>query len=280
MYASTLPASLEALERVPTPPQASDIKLLVLGLLPAERRLIEGAVKRSQRRAPRLQLVDPRHSQTADVVIIDAQDAQALDWFARHPHLAAKAAIWIDAQTGPYAHLLAQRPAPWDRLPSMLACALEHHAAVWQSEGWRAAQAMAGDDRARAPVLIIESGAAARGELSQLFRRRGVAVLDVGDLPQALEIIATQPVAWTLVGMRIGAASSAEHNYASCQRIKLAAPRLPVVMLGRTDAACDRARAKEVGAAALIMLPDDVHQLYAVIDQSAAAARVPVIDPL
>jgi len=269
-YAATMPMSLE--ELAPAPKQAV-LKLLVMGLSPDERALIEGTVKLSRRRSPRLQLVDPLHSDAADVVIIDALDARAMAWAELQPHLAAKAAIWLDAQSGPYGHLLARRPAPWSMLPSMLARALEHHASVRQSDGWRAAQALDAEDAAARPVLIVESHAAARAELSQLFKRRGVGVVEAGDLQQALGIVASQAVAWVLTGMQVSASGSGHESYEACHRIKQLAPQLPVVMLGRLDAASDRIRAKMAGAAALIMLPDDVQHLYNIIDQSVADGR-------
>lgn len=273
-YAATMPMSLEELEALA--PKASTqtvLKLLVRGLLPAERSLIEGSVKLSRRRAVRLQLVDPLHSDDADVVLIDARDERAMAWAAGQTDLAAKPVIWLDAQSGPLGHLLARRPAPWSMLPSMLARAIDHHKAVRASEAGRAGQAADTHPAADSPVLIVETNAAARGELSLLFKSRGVDVVEAGDVAQALAILAKQPVAWVLAGMQIGASDSGDASYEACQQIKQSAPNLPLLMLGREGAATDRTRAKCVGAAALIMLPADVQHLYNVIDQSAASAR-------
>lgn len=273
-YAATMPMSLEELESLA--PKASTqtvLKLLVMGLLPAERSLIDGSVKLSRRRSVRLQLVDPLHSDAADVVLIDARDERAMTWAAGQNDLAAKPVIWLDAQSGPLGHLLARRPAPWSMLPSMLARAIDHHKMVRESEAGRAGRAADAAAAADSPVLIVEANAAARGELSLLFKSRGVDVVEAGDVAQALAILAKQPVAWVLAGMQIGASGNGDASYEACQQIKQSLPNLPVLMLGREGAATDRTRAKRVGAAALIMLPADVQYLYNVIGQSAESAR-------
>ena len=262
------PMSLGALGVAVAASMPASLKVLVLGLDAAERWLIEGTVQLSQRRSPRLQLLDPAHSADADVVIIDARDHQAMAWADGQSNLADKPVIWIDRAQGPYGHVFERRPVAWPLLPMMLARALEQHSALWPAD-WPRADALPpspGD-----PVLLVENDPSARAELALLLDSRGVRVVEVADAAAAVEAVATNRFAWVLLGLQSDPPSVGPDGFIACQRIQAAAPSLPVVMLGRQVSAFDRIRAKMIGAAALLTLPFDAVRLYHCIDHTATA---------
>jgi CheY-like chemotaxis protein len=271
-----LPVSLGALGVAVAASMPASLKVLLCGLEPTERQLIEGTVRLSQHRAPRLQLIDPLHSADADVVIVDARDGEAMAWAARQLNLADKPVIWIDAAQGPYGHVFEHRPVAWPLLPMMLARALEQHRALRQT-------IRPPTDALRPsvchPVLVVENDPAARAELSRLLDRRGARVVEVADAAAAIEAVATNRFAWVLLGLQSDPPGEGPAGFSTCQRIQAAAPSLPIVMLGRQVSAFDRIRAKMIGAAALLTLPFDAARLYHCIDRTATIARQPWAGP-
>lgn len=254
----------------PVAAPAASLRFALVGFDIGERLLVEAAVERSQRQSSPLQQLEPRDSAQADVVVIDARDSCALAWARRQPGLALQAAVWVDAAAAPPGHLLASRPAPWATLPVLLAQALRQRAAM------HLAPAMAPPPGpppcAAAPVLVVEHCAAARAELVALMQRRGVAAVAAPDMQSAIDAIAATRFAWVLLGSASALPGLGLASLRACQRLKAAAPALPVVMLGRRANASDRARAQAAGAAALLALPLDADRLYHAIDATAAAA--------
>jgi two-component system, cell cycle response regulator len=126
----------EALLLAPEPPQvparpavgaaAAVLRLLVKGFSPVEHRLLEGTVKLlSQRRAQRIDLVTEQEAASADVVLIDATDAGAMQWAASQPWLPGRAAIWAGAKAARPEHMVVERQVTWPILPALLYRALE-----------------------------------------------------------------------------------------------------------------------------------------------------------
>jgi len=114
------PAPVAPVARVPL------LRLAVMGLKPNELDLLEGVIKVSQRRTPRLHLLSEVHARQADVVIIDARDPAAMAWTHHHPWLARRAVIWIDGGEAAPGHTVLRRPVQWAMLPMLLARAIEH----------------------------------------------------------------------------------------------------------------------------------------------------------
>lgn len=102
------------------------LRFAVMGLTRNERELLEGILKVSQRRVPRLHLLSEVHARQADVVMIDARDAQAMAWAHQHHWLARRPVIWIDGHEAVEGHTLLRRPFQWAMLPMLLARAIEH----------------------------------------------------------------------------------------------------------------------------------------------------------
>lgn len=271
MGLDTLPMALDACAQAS---QGRAVKLLVQGLSDGERQLIESVVRLSQPRTPRLQLIDGARSANADVIIVDALDARAMQWTAGQQDLADKAVLWVDALSGPCGHVLARRPVPWPLLPLMLARALEHHADVRQA-GPSQRQAAAADVTMSGSVLLVESCARARAELVHLMNSRGASAVESADVAQAVKAIARQTFSWVLVGLQSEVSGERRDGFEICRQLTQAAPTVPVLMLGRQVSPFDRLRAQMAGAAALLMLPQDAQQLFNAIDRAAAQGVVP-----
>lgn len=108
------------------PPEAGVLRLVFQGFNPLEHKLIEGIVKLSQRRAPRLMILPVTRALDADVVVVDARDPAAKIWAENYAPLKRKPVIWVDGDRIPAGHTLVRRPVPWTILPMLLARALEH----------------------------------------------------------------------------------------------------------------------------------------------------------
>src|SRR5215208_660897 len=89
------------------------LKLVVKGLKPIERQLLEGLVKVSQRRTPRLEILSSTQATDADVIVVDARDPAAVAWAKRQPWIESRAVIWIDGTEAPAGHTLLRRPVQW-----------------------------------------------------------------------------------------------------------------------------------------------------------------------
>lgn len=96
---------------------APTLKLFVRGLERDERQLLDGLVRVSVRRSPRLEILDERDAGAADVVLIGATDSEAVAWTRRQGWVADKAIIWIGAgePTSP-AQSVIRRPVQWSRV--------------------------------------------------------------------------------------------------------------------------------------------------------------------
>jgi two-component system cell cycle response regulator len=150
------------------PVQGVALKLLVKGFNAMELRLLEGTVKLSQRRPPRIDLVEDTDAAGADVVMIDANDARAVQWSRTQPWLAGKAVIWAGAHAACPEHIVVDRHVKWPILPVLLYRALEHG-------GQRTAPAASQRSGASAPprrVLVVDDSLAVRGYLRSLLEQQ------------------------------------------------------------------------------------------------------------
>lgn len=110
---------------LPRPASAhSTLRVVVLGFSPAEHKLLEGVVELSRRRSVRLEVVAPEAAATADVVMLDAADAQTREWAASRPFLAGKTVIWVDGRQAGSGPTQLRRPIQWPSLPALLLRAL------------------------------------------------------------------------------------------------------------------------------------------------------------
>jgi twitching motility two-component system response regulator PilG len=250
---------------------APTLKLFVRGLERDERQLLEGLVRVSLRRSPRLEILDERDAGSADVVLIGATDTEAVAWTRRQAWVADKAIIWIGAgePTSP-AQSVIRRPVQWSILPILLARALE------KKPGAAAAAAIAaapGRTPARLPsrtsarsVLVVDDSLAIRNHLRSLLESGGFDVSAVDTVESALKVLAHQSFACVLMDVLMPGID----GYEGCRQIKglLRGERaIPVVMLTSKTSPFDRIRGKMAGCDAYLTKPVDPQQLGDVLAQ-------------
>lgn len=247
------------------------LKLAVQGLKPIERQLLEGVVKVSQRRTPRLQVLDDEHARDADVVMIDARDPEAMAWARRRPWLARRAVIWIDGSEAAPGHILVRRPVQWPVLPMLLARALELGPGAISSHASPVVTPAAG--AAGQKILVVHESLTERAQLRALLEQRGYAVTDADSVEVALRSLAERKFDCVLMDML----AHGGDGYEGCRRIKESlhgADAPPVVMLTSKGSPYDRLRGKMAGCDAYLTKPLDPHHLAEVLAQQGQTIPV------
>ena len=259
------------------PPAApgSALCLFVRGFNDTERKLLEGTIRLSQRRLPRLSLVPEADVALADVVMIDGRDAEAVAWAAARPWLARKNMIWVDSQLPRPDHMEVRRPVQWPLLPMLLARALEHGLTP-QPQPAPAVTATAPTDaagtRPAAPassnrVLVVDDSLAVRSHLRSLLEARGMQVTDANCVGDALVALAAVPAGHFVCAL-MDVLMPDMDGYEGCRRIKASKASLgtlPVVMLTSKSSPFDRIRGKMAGCDAYLTKPVAPALLYAAL---------------
>jgi two-component system, cell cycle response regulator len=254
---------------------ASELKLFVRGLAPDERQLLEGLVRVSQRRSPRLSLLDERDAQGADVVLIDSNDADATAWARRQSWLDEKAVIWVDAARVASGHTLIRRPVQWSILPMLLARALEQSpgtAAAFASSRAAPLDMSSSIHEKPRPILVVDDSLAVRAHLRSLLQAGGFVVSEADSAQNALEVLSKQSFDCVLMDVMMPGID----GYEGCRQIKSmlrGAKSLPVVMLTSKSSPFDRIRGKMAGCDAYLTKPVDPRQLGEVLAQQMLAMQ-------
>ncbi len=237
------------------------LKLIVCGFSSGERSLLSGVVKLSQRRTPRLELLDGTSVAEADVLLVDARDAQALLWAQQEPELRSKAVLWVDGGPNLSGHTQLRRPVQWSILPMLLARALEHGPTpdlAAQPVPVPVASPDAPPDMAQ--VLVVDDSLAGRTYLRALLEARGLHVSEADSVAAAHDSVAQTAFACVFMDVLMPGTD----GYEGCKQLKArqrgAAP-LAVVMLTSRSSPFDRIRGKLAGCDAYITKPVDAHQL-------------------
>ena len=274
-----MPAQVGAATGNPAAPTvASDapaLKLVVRGFTAIERNLLEGTVRLSQRRTPRLQLLAEADVASADVVMIDAADSQATQWAQRQASLAAKAVIWVDGESARNGHTLVRRPVQWPILPMLLARALEKGPTDRAPAASRAvastipaSPAVSDAASAALPVLVVDDSLAVRAYLRSQLEARGFQVVEAASAQAAIDAVATTAFACVLMDVLMPGID----GYEGCKQIKARTrglTRLPVIMLTSKSSPFDRIRGKMAGCDAYLTKPVEPAQLHEVLAQHA-----------
>jgi two-component system, cell cycle response regulator len=256
----------QANDSSPIPGGAADtvLKVLVKGFSVVEHRLLEGAVKLSQRRPPRIDLVAEAHGREADVIMIDATDPAAVQWANTQSWLMAKPVILAGAKTARPGHMAIDRHVKWPILPVLLYKALEQ-----APQAAAPSPTAAPAQRASRGVLIVDDSLAARAHLRSLLERMGVDVTEAETAEAGIQIAARGAFACVLMDVLMPGIDGFE----ACRRIKARArsgAALPVVMLTSKSSPFDRVRGKMAGCDTYLTKPVDPAQLREVIARHVA----------
>ena len=259
-----------------------ELKVLAVGFKEMERQMLEGIVRVSQRRSPRLVLLTPNQGLDADVVIIDTRDSAAVKWVKGLAWLREKPVIWIDALEAPRGHITSKRPVQWPNLPTLLARAMENGPrstgfgdSVLPVEERETApmplSPVASDARpAKTDVLIVDDSMAVRAYLRLLLERMGYVVHEAITVPDALDMLTRQHFGCVLMDVLMPGVD----GYEGCRQVKakMRGQVLPVVMLTSKSSPFDRIRGKMAGCDAYLTKPVDPIHLADVLENLVAAA--------
>jgi two-component system, cell cycle response regulator len=261
----TTAAGTAAASASDTPP----LRLVVRGFSAVERSLLDGTVKLSQRRTPRLKLLADSEVNDADVVMINALDARAMDWAQRQTVLSSKAVIWVDGSKAAPGHTLTKRPVQWPILPILLARALEQGPGS-QTQAQAPAPDAAADGAATAPaavsdvprpILVVDDSLAVRAHLRSQLEARGHQVVEAENVEGAIQAVSGTAFACVLMDVLMPGAD----GYEGCKQIKAklrGALSVPVVMLTSKSSPFDRIRGKMAGCDAYLTKPVEAKQLH------------------
>ena len=261
-------------ERQFAPPAPAEsvpaLKLLIKGFTPFELRLLDSVVKISQRRTPRLELLDDARANAADVVMIDSRDADAIAWASRRKTwLDNVTVIWVDAAVARNGHTMVARPVQWPALPMLLARALDNGHALKPKEALlpdasAVARAASPTTPAGGAVLVVDDSLAVRGYLRSLLEQQGFAVDDADSVEAALDLVKQKTFDCALMDVLMPGAD----GYEGCRRIKALLrgdAGVPVVMLTSKSSPFDRIRGKMAGCDAYLTKPIDPERLKEVL---------------
>jgi two-component system cell cycle response regulator len=267
-----VPAHQAAVDSTPT------LKLYVRGLEQDERQLLDGLVRVSQRRSPRLAVLDEHSARDADVVLIDNSNAEAAAWARTQTWLKDKAVLWIGAESVPVGHTSLHRPVQWSILPMQMARALERSpgTAAWVEASRPAplqtAQKPVSSAQAPRHVLVVDDSLAIRNYMRSLLEAGGFAVSMVESVEAALEAVEQKPIECVFMDVMMPGID----GYEGCRRIKAkmrGARALPVIMLTSKSSPFDRIRGKMAGCDAYLTKPVDPKQLGEVLAQQLNVAQ-------
>jgi two-component system, cell cycle response regulator len=252
------------------------LRLAVKGLKPVERQLLQELVKVSQRRTPRLEIVDEQRAREADVVVVDTRDPAAMAWAHERLWLAQRAVIWIDGTQAAPGHTLLRRPVQWPILPMVLARALE------AGPDTAAGAPVAAPPDALSPlpaggftpqVLVVDDSAAMRAQLRSLLQPAGYEVTEAEGVAAALREIGQRHFDCVLMDVVMPDVD----GYEGCHRIKAGAQSagaaIPVVILTSRGSPFDHLRGKMAGCDAYLTKPVDPRHLAEVLAQQAGTPR-------
>jgi two-component system cell cycle response regulator len=253
------------------------LKLYVRGLGPDERQLLEGLVRVSQRRSPRIELLNDNSARDADVILIDSANAEASAWAKNQSWLKDKAVLWIGADSVPVGHTLLQRPVQWSILPIQMARALERSpgTAAWVEASRPAAlepvAPPAATSKSPRQILVVDDSLAIRNYMRSLLEAGGFVVTLADSVASALTILSRQSTDCVLMDVLMPDID----GYEGCRRIKAmlrGAQTVPVIMLTSKSSPFDRIRGKMAGCDAYLTKPIDPKQLGEVLAQQLSAS--------
>jgi twitching motility two-component system response regulator PilG len=216
--------------------------------------MLDAVVKLSQKRKPKINLLTYARAESADVVMIDAADAQAKNWAGSQPWLESKVVIWVDASSA-QGGFAVRRPIQWSSLPMLLVRALEQ---VPKKAGTVSVGLSGGNS-----VLVVDDSVAVRGQLRALLERRGLIVSEVESAEAAIKMAADTSYACILMDVLMHGMD----GYEACRLIKASASgkKANIVMLTSRTSPFDRIRGKMAGCDAYLTKPVDPSRLYETI---------------
>ena len=245
------------------------LKIFVLGFAEAELRLLDAAVRLSERRKPQLVLVNQADCTTADVWLIDGLAAvEDKKWAIRTLRtIPEKVVIWVDAAKIPADHTALQRPVAWVNLPAILGKAIENQSQATEFKAQDAGISIPAGAAAKPEILVVDDSAPARLHLRGLLEKRGYAVREAETAELALNALEQHPAC---AGVLMDVMLPGMDGYEACRSIRAKQPNLPIIMLTSRSSLFDRIRGSMAGCHAYLTKPPDPTELYELLGKYAA----------
>ncbi len=242
------------------------LKIFVLGFAEAELRLLEAAVRLSERRKPSLRVVAKEDCAQAQVWLIDGHAAvEEKKWAVRQLRtMPEKVVIWVDAAKIPANHSALQRPVAWVNLPAILVKAIETQNQAADFKGQEPGFSVPAGGRHE--ILVVDDSAPARQHLRGLLESRGYTVSEADSAEAAIAQLRENPeVASVLMDVMLPGMD----GYEACRQIRQTQPQLPVIMLTSRSSPFDRIRGSMAGCNAYLTKPPDAAELYEMLGKYA-----------
>lgn len=245
-----------------------NLKLLVKGFQLFEQRIIETTARLSANRTPHLTLLSEEQLSSADIIIIDAQDDEAMQWAtANNQILDNCVVIWVDREEPLTSrkHSLLNRPVLWVNLPITMARILEEQSMDEVQEEEKAEIAsLSAAKETLASLLVVDDSKAIRDYLAEILRKRNYHVTAVESGEDAIEEAKAQEFDCVLMDVLMPGID----GYKACReirRIKRAGKPTPVVMLTSKASPFDKIRGKMAGCNAYLTKPVKIKTLLTTV---------------
>ncbi len=236
----------------------ANLKILVKGFQLFEQRIIDTVIRLSAKRTPSLLLLPDYQFKTADAIIIDALDSEAMRWAdSNHLNLQNQVVIWVDLDTpvNNPKHTVLNRPVLWVNLSIIVSRILEELSQAEAQEDLDNGL-LPGDElfKPLASVLIVDDSQAILGYLSKILKRSGYMVTTADCGENAIKAAKIKRFDCVLMDVLMPGID----GYKACReirRIKSSAVAMPVIMLTSRASPFDKIRGRMAGCNAYLTKP-------------------------
>lgn len=255
-------------------PQIGTITVCAIGLTGDEQAELAHLAAVSRHRRPHLELLPLGRAHEADVILLDAEDAQARAWHERQDWLGSRSVLWLEHTPTQPGHARLYRPITWSMLPIVLARAVHTAPARTGALALRSAQPSAA-------VLVLGGEPAVTARLRWLVESTGRRVTVAATAREGLAALHAAPYDCVLLADGVFDLDAP----AVCRRVRDLERRLgrvPVLLLEEDPGAWSRMRARLAGFDGVAPLPDDGPAMARLLERHRAEPRpreVPADDP-
>lgn len=243
-----------------------NLKLFLNGFQLFEKRIIETTVRLSKNRTPSLVLLNEQEHSSADVLIIDCLDTEAMQWAKLHEQeLVNRTVIWVDGNSinKGQKHVRMNRPILWVNLPITLARIFDDFSLQEQESIALAAEKTHQETipkNNKSNILVVDDSQAVRDYLSKVLKRSGYKVDTAESGDDAIEIIKDKHYDCVLMDVLMPGID----GYKACREIRRSKTHgvaTAVVMLTSKTSPFDKIRGKMAGCDAYLTKPVKIQVL-------------------
>lgn len=244
------------------------MNILIKGLSEFENGIINGAVGLFESRKPKLSLIGDDDIDSAEVIIIDAKDANSLSWASKHHNwLEGKTVIWVDGHAQNPEHADIKRPIMWVNLPIILSRILDDISVKRLNHSHVTTENKDNIGSSKKKILIVDDSIAIRNHMTSILSNEGFSTETVENGELALEITNEQKFDSILMDVLMPGID----GYKACRQIKGSSKNgnTPVIMLTGRGSMFDRVKGKMAGCSKYLTKPVDIRELRETLQEYA-----------